>query len=137
MPGWMSYNRRNINNLMYADDTTLTAESKEELKNLSMRVKEESEKASLKVNTEKTKIMAFGHITSWQIEEEKMEEVTDVFFLGSKITVDGDRGHEIRRQMPLGMKGMTSLDSVLKSKDITLLTKVHIVKVMVFPMITL
>ena len=136
MPGWMSYNRRNINNLMYADDTTLTAESKEELKNLSMRVKEESEKASLKVNTEKTKIMAFGHITSWQIEEEKMEEVTDVFFLGSKITVDGDRGHEIRRQMPLGMKGMTSLDSVLKSKDITLLTKVHIVKVMVFPMIT-
>ena len=136
MPGWMSYNRRNINNLMYADDTTLTAESKEELKNLSMRVKEESEKASLKVNTKKTKIMAFGRITSWQIEGEKMEEVTDVLFLGSKITVDGDHGHEIRRQMLLGMKGMTSLDSVLKSKDITLLTKVHIVKVMVFPMIS-
>ena len=136
MPGWMSYNRRNTNNLMYADDTTLTAESKEELKNLSMRVKEESEKASLKVNTKKTKIMAFGRITSWQIEGENMEEVTDVLFLGSKITVDGDRGHEIRRQMPLGMKGMTSLDSVLKSKDITLLTKVHIVKVLVFPMIT-
>ena len=101
-----------------------------------MRVKEEIEKAGLKVNTKKTKIMASGPITSWQVEGERMEEVTDILFLGSKITVDGDRSHEIRRQMLLGMKGMTSLDTVLKSKDITLLTKVHIVKVTVFPMIT-
>ena len=100
-----------------------------------MRVKEEIEKAGLKVNTKKTKIMASGPITSWQVEGERMEEVTDILFLGSKITVDGDQSHEIRRQMLLGMKGMTSLDSMLKSKDITLLTKVHIDKVTVFPMI--
>ena len=100
-----------------------------------MRVKEEIEKAGLKVNTKKTKIMASGPITSWQVEGERMEEVTDILFLGSKITVDGDWSHEIRRQMLLGMKGMTSLDTVLKSKDITLLTKVHRVKVTVFPMI--
>ena len=109
MPGWMSYNRRNINNLMYADDTTLTAESKEELKNLSMRVKEESEKASLKVNTKKTKIMAFGRITSWQIDGEAMEIVTDFIFLGPKITVDGDCNHEMKRHLLLGRKAMTNL----------------------------
>ena len=126
----------NINNLRYADDTTLMAESKAELKNLLKRVKEESEKSSLKLNIEKTKIMASSPITSWQIEGEKVEVLTDFLFLGSKITVDGDCSHEIRRRLLLGRKAMTNLDSVLKSRDITLSTKVHIVKAMVFPMVT-
>ena len=124
---------RNINNLRYVDDTTLMAESKEELKNLLMRMKEESEKACLKLN--KTKIMASSPIMSWQIEEEKVEVVTDFLFLGSKITADDDRSHEIRRRLLLGRKAMTNLDSVLKSRDITLPTKVCIVKAMVFPVV--
>ena len=136
MPGWMSYNRRNINNLMYADDTTLTAESKEELKNLSMRVKEESERASLKLNIKKTKIMASSPITSWEIEGEKVEVLTDFLFLGSKISADDDCSHEIRRRFLLGRKAMKNLDSVLKSRDITLLTNVCIVKAMIFPVAT-
>ena len=111
------------------------AENEEELKNLLMRVKEEDEKASLKLNIKKTKIMACGSITSWQTEGEKVEAETDFLFVGSKITADGDRSHEIRRQLLLGRKSMTNLDSVLKSKDITLLTKVHIVKAMVFPVV--
>ena len=115
------------------DDTILMAESKEELKSLLMRVKEESERAGLKLNIKKTKIMASSPITSWQIEGEKVEVVTDFLFLGSKITADGDCSHEIRRQLLLGRKAMTNLDSVLKSRDITLLTKVCIVKAMVFP----
>ena len=126
--------RRNINNLRYADDTTLMAESKEELKNLLMRVKEESEKAGLKLNSKKTKIMASGPVTSWEIEGEKVEAVTDFLFLGSKITADGDCSHEIRRQLLLGMKAMINLDSMLKSRDI-LPTKVHIVKFMAFPVV--
>ena len=124
---------RNINNLRYADDTTLMAENEEELKSFLMKVKEESEKAGLKLNIQKTKIMASGPISSWQIEGEKVEAVTDFIFLGSKITVDGDCSHEIKRCLFLGRKAMTNLDSVLKSRDITLPTKVHIVKVMVFP----
>ena len=124
--------RRNINNLRYVDDTILMAESEEELKSLLMRVKEKSEKSGLKLNIQKTKIMASGPNTSWQIEGGKVEAVTDFIFLGSKITVDGDCSYEIRRQLFLGKKAMTNLDSVLKSKDITLLTKVHIVKAMVF-----
>ena len=126
---------RNINNLRYADDVTLMAESEEELKNLSMKVKEMSEKDGLKLNIQKTKIMASGPITSWQIDGEKMETVTDFIFLGSQITVDGDCSHEIKRHLLLGRKAMTNLDSVLKSRDITLLTKVHIVKAMVFPVV--
>ena len=116
-----------------ACDTTLMAESEEQLKNLLIKVKEESEKAGLKLNIQKTKIMASGPISSWQIEGEKVEAVTDFIFLGSKITVDGDCSHEIKRCLLLGRKAMTNLDSVLKSRDITLPTKVHIVKVMVFP----
>ena len=121
-----------MNHLRYADDTTLMAESKEELKSLLMRVKEESEKAGLKLNIQKTKIMESCPITSWQIEGEKVEEVIDFVFLGSKITVDSDCSHEIKRHLLLGRKGMTNLDSVLKVRVITLLTKIHIVKTLVF-----
>ena len=128
---------RNINNLRYADDTTLMAESKEELKNLLMWMKEESEKAGLKLNIKKTKIMASGPNTAWQIEGGKVEAVTDFLFLGFKITADGDCSHEIRRPLLLGRKAMTKLDSVLKSRDITLPTKVWIVKAMVFPVVQL
>ena len=127
--------RRSINNLRYADDTTLMAESEEELKDLLMRVKEESEKAGLKLNIQKTKIMASSSITLWQIEGKKAEAVTDFIFLGFKISVDGDCSHEIKRQLLLGRKPMTNLDSVLKSRDITLSTKVHLVKAMVFPVV--
>ena len=126
---------RNTNNLRYADDTTLMAESKEELKSVLMKVKEESEKAGLKLNVQKTKIMASGPITSWQIDKETMETVTDFIFLGSKITTDGDCTHEIKRHLLLGRKAMTNLDSILKSRDITLPTKVHLVKAMVFPVV--
>ena len=119
---------RNINNLRYADDTTLMAESKEELKSLLMTVKEESEKAGLKLNIQKAKIMASSPITSWQIYGEIMETVTDFIFLGSKITVDDDCSHEIKRCLLFGRDAMTNLDSVLKSQDFTLMTKVHIVK---------
>uniref|UniRef100_A0AC11DQL8 Uncharacterized protein n=3 Tax=Ovis aries TaxID=9940 RepID=A0AC11DQL8_SHEEP len=124
--------RRNINNLRYADDTTLMAESQEELE---MKVKEESEKVGLKLNIQKTKTMASGPITSWQIDGETMETVTDFIFLGSKITADGDCSHEIKRRLLLGRKVMTNLDSILKSRDITLSTKVHLVKAMVFPVV--
>ena len=127
--------RRNINNLICADDTTLMAESEEELKSLLMRVKEESEKAGLKLNIQKTKIMASGPISSWQIDGEKVEVVTDFIFLGSQITVNGDCSHEMERRLLLGRKAMTNLDSILKSRDITLLTKVHRVKAMVFPVV--
>ena len=126
--------RRNINNLRYADDTTLMAES-EGLKSLLMKVKEESEKVGLKLNIQKTKIMASGPITSWQIDGETVETMADFILGGSKITVDGDCSHEIKRRLLLGRKVMTSLDSTLKSRDITLLTKVHIVKAMVFPIL--
>ena len=125
---------RNINNLRYADDTTFMAESEEEL-SLLMKVKEEREKVSLKVNIQKTKIMASGPITSWQIDGETMETVTDFIFLGSKITADGDCSHEIKRHLLLGRKVMTNLDSILKSRDITSPTKVHLVKAMVFPVV--
>ena len=125
--------RRNINNLRYADDTTLMAESEEELKGLLMKVKEESEKVGLKLNIQKTKIMASGPITLWQIDEETMETVADFIFLGSKITAGGDWSHEIKRL--LGRKVMTNLDSILKSRDIPLTTKVHLVKAMVFPVV--
>ena len=124
--------RRNINNLRFADDTTLLAESEEELKSLLMKLKEESEKVSLKLNIQKTKIMASGPITSWQIDG---ETVSDFIFLGSKITADGDCSHEIKRRLLLGRKVTTNLDSILKSRDITLSTKVHLVKAMVFPMV--
>ena len=124
---------RNINNLRYADDTTLMAESEEELKSLLMKVKEESEKVSLKLNIQKTKIMASGPITSWQIDGETVETVTDFIWGGSKITADDDRSHEIKRRLLLGKKAMTNLDSILKSRDITLPTKVCLVKAMVFP----
>ena len=110
--------RRNVNNLRYADDTTLMAESKEELKSLLMKVKEETEKVGLKLNIQKTKIMASGPITSWQIDQETMKRVRDFIFLGSKITADGDYSHEIKRLLPLGRKVMTNLDSILKSRDI-------------------
>ena len=120
---------RNINNLRYADDTTLMAESKEELKSLLMKVKEESEKIGLKLNIQKTKIMTSGSITLWQIDGETMETVTDFIFLGSRVTADGDFSHEIKR------KAMTNLDSILKSRDITLPTKVCLVKAMVFPVV--
>ena len=124
-----------INNLRYVEDSTLMAESKEELKNLLMRVKEESEKAGLKLNIKETKIMASGPIISWQIEGEKVEAVTDFLFLGSKITADGDCSHEIRRQLLLGRKAMTDLDRMLKSRDVILPTKVQIVKSMAFPVV--
>ena len=126
---------RNINNLRYRDDTTLMAESAEELKSLLMKVKEKSEKVGLKLSTQKTKIMASGSITSWQIDRETMETVSDFIFLGSKITADDDCSHEIKRGLLLGRKAMTELDSILKSIGITLMTKVCIVKAMVFPMI--
>ena len=126
--------RRNINNFRYADDTTIMAESKEELKSL-LKVKEESKKAGLKLNIQKSKIMTPGPITSWQIDGETMETVTDFIFLGSKITADGDCSHEIKRCLLLGRKVMTNLDNILKSRDITLLTKVHLVKAMVFPVV--
>ena len=121
---------RNISNLSYADDTTLMAESEEELKSLLMKVKKENEKVGLKLNIQKTKIMASGPITSWQIDG---ETVADFIFLGSRVTADGDCSHEIKRHLPLGRKVMTNLESILKSKDITLPTKVHLVKAMVFP----
>ena len=127
--------RRNINNLRYAGDTTLMAESEEELKSLLMKVKEESEKIGLKLNTKKTKIMASGPITSWEIDGETVEIVSDFIFLGSKITADGDCSHEIKRRLLLGRKVMTNLHSVLKSRDITFSTKVHLVKAMVFPVV--
>ena len=125
---------RNINNLRYADDTTLMAES-EELKGLLMKVKEESEKVCIKLNIKKTKIVASGFITSWQIDGETMETVTDFTFLGSKITADGDCSHEIKRHLLLGRKLMANLDSILKGRDITLPTKLCLVKAMVFPVI--
>ena len=127
--------RRNINNLRYADDTTLIAESEEELKSLLVKVKEESEKVGLKVNIQKTKLMASGPITSWNIDGETMETVTDFLLGGSKITADGDCSHEIKRCLLLGRKVMTNLDNILKSRDITLPTKVHLVKAMVFPVV--
>ena len=123
---------RNINNLRYADDTTLMAESEEGLKSLLMKVKEESEKVGLKLNIQKNKIMASGAITSWEIDGETVETVSDFMFLGSKITADGDCSHEIKRHLLLGRKVMINLDSILKSRDITLPTKVHLVKAMVF-----
>ena len=126
---------RNIYNLRYADDTTLMAESKEELKSLLMKVKEESEKVGLKLNIQKTKIMTSNPITSWQIDGGKMETVTDFILGGSKITADGDCNHEIKRRLVLRRKAMTNLDSILKNRDITLPTKVHQVKVMVFPVV--
>ena len=127
--------RRNINNLRYADDTTLIAESEEELKSLLMMLKEESEKAGLKLNIQKMKITASGPITSWQIDGETMETVTDFIFLGSKITTDGDCSHEIKRCLLLGIKAMTNLDSIFKNRGITLPTKVHLVKAIVFPVV--
>ena len=126
---------RNINNLRYADDTTLMAESKEELKSFLMKVKEESEKVGLKLNIQKTKIMASSPITSWHIDGETMETVTDIIFLDSKITADGDCSHEIKRRLLLGRKAMTNLDNILKSRDITLPTKVCLVKAMIFPVV--
>ena len=123
---------RNINNLRYADDTTLMAESKEELKSLLMKLKEQSGKSWLKLNIQKTKIMASGPITSWQIDGETMETVTNFTFWGSKITADGDCSHEIRRLLLIGRKAMTNLDSVLKNRDIHLPTNVHIVKLWFF-----
>ena len=126
---------RNINNLRYADDTTLMSESEEELKSLLMKVKEESEKAGLKLNIQKTKIMASGPINSWEIDGKTVETVSDFIFLGSKITADGDCSHEIKRRLLIGWKVMTNLDSILKSRDITLPAKVRLVKVMVFPVV--
>ena len=126
---------RNINDLRYADDTTVIVESEEELKSFLMKVKEESEKVGLKLNIQKTKIMASGPITSWQLDGETMETVTDFIFLGSKITAGGDYSHEIKRCLLLGRKVMTNLDSILKSRDITLPTKVCLVKAMVFPVV--
>ena len=126
---------RNINNLRYADDINLMAESEEELKSLLMKVKEESEKVGLKLNIQKTKIMASGFITSWQIDGETVETVADFILGGSKITADGYCSHEIKRCLLLGRKVMTSLDSILKSRDIILSTNVHLVKAMVFPVV--
>ena len=128
---------RKINNLRYADDTTLMAESEEELKSLLMEVKEESENVGLKLNIQKTKSMASGPITSWQIDEETMEIVADFIFGGLKVTADGDYSHEIKRCLLLGRKVITNLDSILKRRDITLPTKVHLLKAMVFPVVTL
>ena len=126
---------RNINNFRYADDTTLIAESEEELKSLLMKVKEESEKVGLKLNTQKTKIMTSSSIISWQMNGETMETVTNLILFGSKITPDGDCNHEIKRCFLLGRKDMTNLDSILKSRDITLATKVCLFKAMVFPVV--
>ena len=126
---------RNINNLRYADDTTIMAESEEEIKSLLMKVKEESEKVGLKLNIQKTKIMASSPITSWEINGERVETVSGFIFGGSKITADGDCSHEIKRCLLLGRKAKTNLDSILKSRDITLPTKVHLVKAMVFPVV--
>ena len=126
---------RNINNLRYADDTTLMAESEEELKSLLMKVKEKSEKVDLKLNIQKTKIMVSGPITSWEIDGETVEAVSDLIFLCSKITADGDCNHGIKRCLLLGRKVMTNLDSILKSRDITLPTKVCLVQAMVFPVV--
>ena len=126
---------RNINNLRYADNTTLMAESEEELKSLLMKVKEESEKVGLKLNIQKTKIMASSSIISWQIDRENVVTVTDFIFWGSKITADGECSHEIRRHLLLGREAMTNLDSIFKSRDITLPTKVRLVKAMVFPVV--
>ena len=128
--------RRNISSLRYSDDTTLTTESKEELKSLLMKVKEDSEKAGLKLNIEKAKIMASGTTTSWQIEGVKVEAMTDVLFVGSKVTADSDYSHEIRGSLLIERKAITNLENVVKSRDITLLTKVHMVKAMVFPIVT-
>ena len=127
--------RRNINTLRYADETTLMGESEGELKSFLMKVKEESEKNSLKANISKTKIMASGPITSWQIDGKKVETMSHFIFLGSTITADGDCSHEIKRHLLLGRKVMTNLDSISKSRDITLLTKVHLFKAMVFPVV--
>ena len=140
MPGLMKHKlvkigRRNVINLIYADDTRLMAEREEELKTLLMKVKEESEKVGLKLNIQKAKIMASGPITSWQIDGETVETVTDFIFGGSKITADGDCSHEIKRRLLLGRKAMTNLDSKLKSRDFSLPTKVHLVKAMVFPVV--
>ena len=126
---------RNLNNLRYADDTILMVENEEELKSLLMKVKEESEKVGLKLNIQKTKIMASGPITSWEIDGETVATVTDFIFWGSKITADGDCSHEVKRRLLLGRKVMTNLDSIFKSRDITLPTKVHLVKAMVYPMV--
>ena len=126
---------RNINSLKYADDTTLMAESEEELNSLLMRVKEESEKAGMKLSFQKTKILASGPITSWEIEEKKVKAVTDFIFLSSNIIAYGDYSHEIKRCLVLGRKAMTKLDSVLQSKDRTLPTKVHIIKATFFPVV--
>ena len=128
--------RRNINNLRYADDTTLLAESEEELKSLLMKVKQESEKVGLKLNIQKTKIMASGPITSWEIGGGTVETVSDFIFRGSKMTADGDCSHEIKRRLLLGRKVMTNLDSIFKGRDITLPTKVRLVKAVVFPVVT-
>ena len=127
--------RRNINNLRYADDTTLMAESEEELKSLLMKVKEENEKVGLKLNIQKTKIVASGPMTSWQIDGETVETVSDFIFGGSKITADGDCSHEIKRCLLFGRKVMTNLDSILKRRDVTLPTKVCLIKAMVFPVV--
>ena len=127
--------RRNINNLRYADDTTLMGESKEELKSLLMKMKEENDNVGLRLNIEKTKITAPGPITSWQMNGETMERVRGFIFLGSKITADGDCSHEIKRLLLLGRKAMTNLDSIFKSRDSTLLTQIHLVKAMVFPVV--
>ena len=127
--------RRNINNLRYADDTTVMAESEEELKNLLMKVKEESEKVGLKLNIQTTKIMASGPITSWQIDGETVKTVSDFILGGSQITADGDCSHEVKRHLFFGRKVMINLDSILKSRDITLSTEVHLVKAMVFPIV--
>ena len=127
--------RRNINNLRYADDTTLMVESEEDLKSLLMKVKEESGKSALKLNIQKMKIMAFDSITSWQIDGETIEPVRNFIFLGSKITADGDCSHEIKRYLLVGRKTMTNLDTLLKSRDITLPTKVRLVKTLFFPVV--
>ena len=129
--------RRNINNLRNADDTTLMAESEVELKSLLMKVKEESEKVDLKLNIQKTKIMASSPITSWEIDRETVETVSDFIFLGSKLTADGECSHEIKRHLLLGRKVMTNLDGIFQRRDITLLTKVHLVKAMVFPVVNM
>ena len=131
----IKFARRNINHLRYADDTTLMAESEEELKSFFMKVKEESEKVGLKLNIQETKIMASGPITSWEIDVETAETMADFIFLGSKITADGDCSHKIKRCLFLGRKVMTNLDSIVKSRDITFTTTAHLVKAMVFPIV--
>ena len=134
-PAGIKIARRNLNNLRYTDDTTLMAESEEELKSLLMKVKEESEKVGLKLNIQKTKIMASCPTTSWEIDGETVETVSDFIFLGSKITADGDCSHEIKRGLLFGRQVMTNLDSIFKSRDITLPTKVRLVKAMVLPVV--